>query len=82
MKYLMNKLKLVGTGFLALSFFMAVTLSSCGTTGNQSDDDDSAEATEQAEGTDEHPAGEEEHPAGENEHPSDSTATEGEHPEG
>ena len=79
MKYLFNKLKLVGTGVMALSFLLAVSLSSCGGTSNYSDDDaDADEATEQVEGTaesaEEHPAGEEE------EHQSDSTAAE--HPEG
>ena len=81
MKHLIKKLKLVSVGVMALSFLMAVTLSSCG--GSTSDYSDDAEATEaveeSAESTEEHPAGE--HPAGDSEeHPSDSTATEGEQP--
>jgi hypothetical protein len=83
MKYLNEKLKLFSVGVIALSFLMAVTLSSCGVSSNYSDDDEATEEVEEsAESTDEHPAGEE-HPAGDSdeEHPSDSTATAGEHPE-
>jgi len=78
MTYLIKKLKLVATGILALAFFMTVSLSSCGTKSDSSDDSEAVE---------EHPAAndqamdstkEEEHPAGEGEgeeHPSDSTKT-------
>lgn len=77
MKHLIKKLKLVSVGIMALSFLMAVTLSSCGgSTSDYSDDAEATEAVEEpAESTEEHPAGDSE------EHPSDSTATETEHPE-
>ena len=81
MKNLIEKLKSLSAGILALSFLMAVSLSSCTTQSNDADDADATEATEQAEGTDEHPAGEEHPTEGGDEHPSDSTATEAEHPE-
>jgi hypothetical protein len=84
MKYLIEKFKMLSVGVMALSFLMAVTLSSCGTISNDSDDDESTETVEEsAESTEEHPAGDsEEHPAGDSEeHPSDSTAKEAEHPE-
>ena len=79
MKIVFKQFKTLSAGLLALSFLMAVTLSSCGTATNEADDSD--EATEQVEESategDEHPAGE--HPTSEDEHPADSTASE--HPE-
>lgn len=84
MKIVFKQFKTLSAGLLAFSFLMAVTLSSCGTATNDSDDSD--EATEQVEESaaegDEHPSGEHptgEHPTGGDEHPSDSTASE--HPE-
>ena len=78
---ILKKLKLVATGALALSFLMAVTLSSCDAKKESSDE---TEAVEEHPASEEHPAAEEEHPTdGEHEHPSDSTATAGdehEHP--
>jgi hypothetical protein len=86
MNYLMNKLKLVATGVVAIAFLMAVSLSSCGTKST-----DNGEGTETVQ-DEEHPAAEqttemdstmheEEHPAGEEEHPSDSSEASGEeHP--
>lgn len=77
MKYLIKKLRLLTSTLVALSFLMAVTLSSCGGSNDYSDDD-AEEATEAVEETADSA---EEHPKGDDaEHPSDSTA--GEHPEG
>lgn len=77
MNYLLNKLKLIATGAIMLSFFMIATLSSCDIKSNSSDADTDVVEVEVVE---EHPAGDEEQPAGDEEHPSDSTASE--HPEG
>jgi len=74
MKYLTEKIKLLSAGFLAVLFLMAISLGSCDMKSNDSGDDNATEATEQPEGTDEHPEGEE--------HPTDSAATDAEHPEG
>ena len=85
MNYLLNKLKLAGVGVLAMSFFMAVTLSSCGS----KSDNNSSESTESVQ-EEAQPAAdeamemdstmhEEEHPAGE-EHPADSAGGGDEHP--
>ena len=82
MKFLIKKLRLLTSTLVALTFLMAVTLSSCGGANNYSDDD-ADEATEAVEETADSA---EEHPEGEGEeHPADSTAgehPEGEHPEG
>lgn len=86
MTQILKKLKLLSTGALALSFLMAVTLSSCDAKKESSDETETVEehsaGEEHPAGGEEHPAGEEEHPTdGEHEHPSDSTAAEGdEHP--
>ena len=77
------KFKSLAIGTMVLSFFVAVTMSSCGSTDKGSEDKENVEA--QASESEEHPAEEgDEHPVAEgDEHPSDSTATaEGEHPEG
>ena len=86
MKYLLEKLKLFSVGLMALSFLMAVTLSSCGSTSQESEGGDPTE--EHAEDADEaatddakedkdgdHPEGE--HPEGDEK---DSDHPEGEHP--
>ncbi len=77
MKYLLEKLKLASVSLLALSFLMAVTLSSCGTASNN-EEEETEVVEEAAESGDEHPSGE--HPTGGDEHPSDSSSEGGEHP--
>jgi len=79
--YLIKKLKLLTVSLVALSFLVAVSLTSCGGSASYSEDD--AEAVEAVEGSADSADGD--HPEGEedgDEHPSDSTAEEGDHPEG
>jgi hypothetical protein len=83
MMYLIKKLKLLTVSLVALSFLVAVSLSSCGGSASYSEDDaEAVEAVEEsADSGEEHNDGD--HPEGEedgDEHPSDSTA--GDHPEG
>lgn len=78
MKYIVEKLKLLSVGVMALSFLMAVTLSSCGTGGSEAEEDDTEIVEEAEEAGDEHPAGE--HPTSSDEHPADSSSEGGEHP--
>jgi hypothetical protein len=72
MSYLVKKVKLITTAVMALSFIMAVTLSSCGSKDQSSDDSEVVE---------EHPAGDdaaatEEHPTDGEHAKMDSTAAE------
>ena len=75
---LLKKFKLLTVGALALTFLMAVTVSSCST--KESTEGTEVEVVEEeATAGEEHPADGEEHPADGEEHPADST--ESEHPE-
>lgn len=80
MNYLIEKLKSLSAGVLALSFLLAISLSACTPATKEAADED-ADATEHVEGTAEETT--DEHPSG-GEHPTadeDTTATEDEHPQ-
>ena len=79
MTSLLKKFKLMTIGALALTFLMAVTVSSCSTKESTEGTDVEVVVEEEAPAGEEHPADGEEHPADGEEHPADST--ESEHPE-
>lgn len=76
MKYLFGKLKSMPVAIMALSFLVAVTLSSCGGKKQSTEDEATGAPQEQVDST------ATEHPSGDEEAPADSTATEDEHPSG
>lgn len=76
MTSILNTFKSLVLGVLVLSFFVAVTVSSCTPKKSGSENTENVEATSESE---EHPTDSEEHPTDSEEHPSDSTKAE--HPE-
>lgn len=75
MKYFTKFFKSFTSGFLALAFLMAVTMSACSSKKSESGDSETQEAAG------DHPTENSEHPTEGEEHPAaDSTATDSEHP--
>ena len=74
MMSILNKLKTLTASIMVLSFFVAITFSSCSGNKKAEQTEAATESSEHPEGGDEHPSGGE-HPEG-GEHPSDSTKSE------